>query len=274
MQLIFIRILKVPPLQSGPEDSQDRKEMAVSESEAFHQTALDRKLDQIRLSGSPSTVDESFDTFNQGSAAAQVARRKFNLNQFLQNAVYPAECTPQIAKHSNRSMLNASSLIDHMRSSNESTQLRNSLLGTTSNVSPNSTQRSSMDLDETLVDEELVLSLSQKPSQLDRTFMNDSFNQDEQNVLEILQRLEEVDEEQQINESCIEDDSILAPLSQAAERPASQRQSQIVNLTQKADATEQSSFNDNGEDLDSDDELLNDFSMSMLECMPQEITAT
>lgn len=250
--------------------------MAVSESEAFHQTALDRKLDQIRLSGSSqNTGDESFDTFNQSSAAAQVAHRKFNLNQFLQNAVYPAECTPQIAKHSNRSMLNASSLIDHMRSSNESTtQLRNSLLGTTSNVSLNSTQRSDMDLDETLVDEELVLSLSQKPSQLDRTFMNDSFNQDEQNLLDILQRLEEVDEEQQINESCIEDDSILAPLSQAAEKPTSQRQSQIVSLTQRADATEQRSFIDDGEDLDSDDELLNDFSMSMLECMPQEITAT
>lgn len=129
-----------------------------------------------------------------------------------------------------------------------------------------------MDLDETIVDEELVLSLTQKPSsQLDRTLLNESFNQDEHNVLAILQQLEEADEQQQIDESCIEDDSILAPLTQA-EKTASQRQSQIVNLTQKAVAAGQTSFND--ADLDSDDELLNDFSMSMLECMPSEAIAT
>lgn len=129
-----------------------------------------------------------------------------------------------------------------------------------------------MDLDETIVDEELVLSLSQKPSsQLDRTLLNETFDQDEHNVLAILQQLEEADEQQQIDESCIEDDSILAPLTQT-EKTASQRQSQIVNLTQKTVAANQTSFND--ADLDSEDELLNDFSMSMLECMPSETMAT
>lgn len=261
----------MPQLQSGPDVSQDQNEMAVSESEAFHQTALDRKLDQIRLSVSQNTGDESFDTLNQSSEAAQAARRKFNLNQFLQNSVYPAECTPHTVKHSNRSIMNASCLIDHMRSASQASQLRNSLLGTTTNdVNLSSAQRSSLDLDETMVDEELVLSLSQKPSQLDRTILNDTLNPDEQNVLEILQQLEEADEQQQIDESCIEDDSILAPLTQT-ENSTSQRQLQIVQLTQKIVQTEQTSFNDS--DFDSDDELLNDFSMSMLECMPSEMSS-
>lgn len=243
--------------------------MGVSESEAFHQTALDKKLDQIRLSVSQSTGDETIDTFNQNAPAA---RRKFNLNQFLHNSVYPAECTPH-SVHSNQSILNASCLIDHMRSASESSHLRNSLLATTTHdVSLNSTQRSSMDLDETIVDEELILSLTQKTSsQLDRKLLNESFNQDEHNVLAILQQLEEADEQQQIDESCIEDDSILAPLTQT-EKTTSQRQSQIVNLTQKAVAVGQTSFDD--ADLDSDDELLNDFSMSMLECMPSETITT
>lgn len=254
--------LKVPQLQSGSDVSQARNEVGVSESEAFHQTALDKKLDQIRLSVSQSTGDETLDTFNQ---TAQTARRKFNLNQFLHNSVYPAECTPH-SVHSNQSMLNASCLIDHMRSASETSHLRNSMLA--NDISFNSTQRSSMDLDETIVDEALVLSLSQKPSsQLDRTLLNETFNQDEHNVLAILQQLEEADEQQQIDESCIEDDSILAPLTQT-EKTASQRQSQIVNLTQKTVAAAQTSFND--ADLDSEDELLNDFSMSMLECMPSE----
>lgn len=268
----FISDLQVPQLQSGSDASQDRKEMAVSESEAFHQTALDRKLNQIRLSVSQSTGDESFDTFNQSNADAQAARRKFNLNQFLQNSVYPAECASQFMKHSNRSMLNASYLIDHVRSVSESSQLRNSLIGATPNhLSLNSTQRSNMDADETMVDEELVLILSQKPSQLDRTFLNESLNQDEHNVLEILQQLEEADEEQQIDESCIEGDSILAPLTQA-EKSTSQRQSQLVQNMQRDVAAEKKSFHD--ADLDSDDDLLNDFSMSMLECMPPDTTAS
>lgn len=261
----------MPPLQSGTDESQNRGEMAVSESEAFHQTALDKKLDQIRLSGSQSTGDETFAAVNE-SSAANATRRKFNLNQFLQNSVYPAECTPNSEKHSNRSMLNASCLIDHMRSASQSSQLKNSLIGDAPNdTSLNSTQRLNMDADDTLVDEELVLSLSQKTSQLDRTIQNESFNQDEYNVLEILQQLEEADENQQNDESCIEDDSILAPLTQV-EKSTSQRQSQLVRFSQKQISTEQTSFND--ADLDSDDELLNDFSMSMLECMPSEITAT
>lgn len=259
-------------MQSNPDPSQARADMTVTESEAFHQTALDRKLEHIRRSVSQSTGDESFDTFNRSNADAQTARRKFNLNQFLHNSVYAAECTPQSARHSNRTILNASCLIDHVRSSSDSTQLKHSIFGTASNnASLDCTQRSNFDLDETVVDEELVLSLSQKPSHLDRTIHDESFNQDEQDVLEILQQLEEADEQQQIDESCIEDDSALAPLTQT-ERSTSQRHTQMAQLTQKTSAADQTSFND--DDWDSDDELLNDFSMSMIECMLPDTKAT
>lgn len=223
----------------------------------------------MRLSASQPTSDDTFDTLNQSSAAAAM-RRKFDLNQFLQNSVYPAECTPLTDRHPSQSLMNASCLIDHMRSSSDLSQLRNSLMGSMANdVSLDSTQRTILDADETLVDEELVLCLSQKASQVDRTFLNETFNQDEHDVLEILQQLEEADEQQQIDDSCIEDDSILAPLKQA-ETSTSQRQSQLVQMSQNQVPAERASFND----VDSDDELLNDFSMTMLECMPLEMTAT
>lgn len=245
----------MPPLQSNPDASQNRAEMAVTESEAFHQEALDRKLDLIRLTPS----NDSFDPLNQSNATAPVAPRKFNLNQFIHNAVYPVEYTAESEQSSNHSVLNASFLIDHMRSVRESTQLRNSMLGT-SRVDDSPRNRSDALLDDTMVDEELVLSLTQKTSQLDRTLVNETLNEDDYNVLDILQQLEEADEQQQMDESCIEDDSILAPLTQLS-RTTSQRQSQMMNLTQRAQHT---SFGE--EDLDSDDELLNDFSMSMMEC--------
>lgn len=249
-----------------------------TESEIFHRTALDKKLEQIRLqkqqlTNSNSSKDTQNNSLDQSTdiniSKCPDTHRKFNLKQFLQNSVYPAECGPQ-SQESHRNMLDASFLIDHVHMGTAN-NLRSNTNTTHNMINDSLNETQLFDSNDTVVDEELVLSLSQKPTLSNATLLNESLNQDEYDVLDIFQQLEE--EEQQYNEkNFIENDSLLAPLSQHQEAMhVSQRQTQLLNLTQSAMSVaemETSTMTAFAEE-DSDDDLLNDFSMSILECVPE-----
>lgn len=93
-----------------------------TESDLYFKTVLASKLESNQ---------------NDSVITKKKPKGKFNLNNLLENAVYPAECDDE-------SLLNASVLPHLAKSSNG-----------------NSTQLSF--LDDTQVDEELILSLSQRP---------------------------------------------------------------------------------------------------------------
>lgn len=241
---------KFPLLSANPEPTSDRSSAIVTESEAFHQEALDKKLGAIQMSS-----DGSFQLDLTLTNQAADAQRKFNVNQFFQNAIYPSECSPGNIS-SSKSLLNASCLVDHLSSNNT----RDSKAFNATGWEP-----PSYDMNDSIVDEELILSLTQK-SASQRNFLNETLNDDELDMLEVLERLEEETEEQtELEQTIVEDGSLLAPLSQ---QPLSQtqRQSQIISLTHGAKA-EDGGADRSFLDGDSDDDLLNDFSLSMVECL-------
>lgn len=244
---MFEFILQPPPL-IVTQETQDRGLVPPTESEIFHLAALNRRLEQIAID-SPSTQSSGgsriFDqTINQSNA-----NRKFNLNQFLQNSIYPMELTQrEMNAVSDQSILDASCLIDHLRPLKAPSHR-------SSNDSP-STQSQSFNPNETFVDEELVLNLTQKLS--NATLLNETLNDNEHEVLDIFELLDENDDH---NETLrIDNDSVLAPLSQHPKE--STRFSQTNRETDLVTTSEEE---------DSDDDLLNQFSMSIINCVPDEL---
>lgn len=232
--------------------TQDRCTLEPTESEIFHQTALNRRLQQIHSDSSLTQSSHSShmldQTINQSNAS-----RKFNLDQFLQNSVYPAEWTPNKQNTMNeRNILDASILIDHLQasktmSSKDFDNIQSQQLG---NVQ--------FDLNDTFVDEEMILNLTQKAS--NQTIFNETLNENEHEVLDIFGLLEE-DESKPDETLRIDVDSALAPLSQRNEEKFQ------FSLSKYPDnSTRITSF----EEQDSDDDLLNEFSMSILDCLPGE----
>lgn len=133
-----------PPTVPLPED---RPNAHSTESEQFYLEALITKIKQLRELNetgsnetiSTSCINGSF-THNSGDT-----KKTFNLKQFLSNSVYPAECSP------NDDVLNASHILNH-------TSLK------FGSIKPNNSTAWQMEsvLDETIVDEDIILSLSQK----------------------------------------------------------------------------------------------------------------
>lgn len=233
------------------EASQDRCLLPPLDSELFHLTALNRRLEQLRAE-SPSTQSSDSILFEQTLNQSH-ANRKFNLNQFLQNSVYPAECE----NISQNGLLDASVMIDHLRTMKSSDNRSSSELSTVNSQQWNNVQ---FDPNETFVDEDLILNLTQKVS--NQTMLNETLDENEHEVLDIFETIEE-------NESIhdetmrIDDDSVLAPLSQRPRDNLSQHFSQSKQAKKDEQIT---SF----EEDDSDDDLLNEFSMSMIDCLPVE----
>lgn len=231
------------------EGTQDRGVLPPTESENFHQAAFDRRLEQLAADSPSTESSDSSRVFDQTLNRSN-ATKKFNLNQFLQNSVYPTECTPnEIKSSTSTSILNASFLIDHLKSSKPRS----------SNDSP-SILSQSFDPNETFVDEELVLNLTQKLS--NATLLNETLNANENEVLDIFEMLEE-DEPSHDDTLRIDDDSDLAPLTQHSKEQTHFSQSQPKQTTNSEQVT---SF----DDVDSDDDLLNQFSMSIIDCLPDE----
>lgn len=240
-----------PSLVATQEATQDRERLQLTESELFHAAALNRRMEQTR-SESPST--QSSDSLLDQTLNRSTANRRFNLNQFLENSVYPAEWAESSQSNDKFSIFNASYLIDHLGNSKS---LSHRTSNDTSSMPSQRYDSVEFDPNETFVDEDLVLSLTQKAS--NTTLMNETLNENENEVLDIFEELEEDDEPTHDETLRIDDDSVLAPLSQ---RPNVQ-----TNASQHQMSTDRvASF----EEDDSDDDLLNEFSMSMIDCMPTE----
>lgn len=258
--------MQVPPLVVSQEASQDRIQLPPVDSELFHQVALNRRLERLtgsQTSQSSDSLQQNTDssifeqTINQSSI-----HKKFDLNQFLQNAVYPAECNPDSSQELNSTILNASHLVNHLRSTKQPSS--NEYL-----ASSQSSSDIQSDLDDTIVNEDLVLSLTQRV--LNTTLMNETLNENEHDVLDILEVLED-DEQQRDEETCIDADSTLAPLSQAHEAFKFNHSQRFVTTTQLNQSTLKETHNliTSFTEEDSDDDLLNEFSMSILECLPSD----
>ncbi|XP_055316014.1 DNA polymerase zeta catalytic subunit isoform X2 [Sitodiplosis mosellana] len=239
-----------PPLITTQEASQDRDLLTPLDSELFHLAALNRRLEQLRAD-SPSTQSSDSILFDQTLNRSNV-NRKFNLNQFLQNSVYPAECE----NVSQSGLVDASFMIDHLRTMKPSENRSSSEMSTVYSQQWDNVQ---FDPNETFVDEELILNLTQKTS--NQTLLNETLNENEHEVLDIFETLEE-DESKHDETLRIDDDSVLAPISQRLKDNSSQHFSQSKH--KKDDHI--TSF----EEDDSDDDLLNEFSMSIIDCLPGE----
>lgn len=194
-------------------------------------------------------------------------KKKFDLNQFIKNAVYPAECPMDDDLNLTGTLLNASFQINHL-----STPMQSSSGDERVNLDDTMV---SQDLNETIVDEEMVWNLSQKIS------LNDSLTPNDYELLDIMRQLEEQEE---CDESgIIEEDSMLAPLTQSSiQQKLSQRQSQelaynknVIAVDQDEDNLFEDSVLENiqgkpkssnfADDYfnDSDDDLLNEFSREL-----------
>lgn len=136
-----------PPLEIP--QPEHRPMACATESDLFYREALITKLKESEDSqpGDESTTQDL--TLLNGSVLNET-KNKFHLRQLLANSVYPAECSQQ----SSGSLLNASLVLNH-RYDGIARQCH----------SRASNAFNSMCLDYTLVDEEIVNSLSQKQSQ-------------------------------------------------------------------------------------------------------------
>lgn len=247
--------------------TQDRGKLPPTDSESFHQAALNRRLEQLAAISSDDTLTPSSD--HSRMLDQTLANRRFDLNQFLQNSVYPSECTQADERQplSNQSILDASFLIDHSRAGRSSAL--SSRFGSTDSPLANSGDGDGsqpFDPNETFVDEDLILNLTQR-SQLNKTLTNETFNENEHEVLDIFELMEqqEEDEASMLDETMrIDDDSTLAPLSQQQRSNFSQRS----YLSQKSDVQREIAAFVDAED--SDDDLLNQFSMSIIDFLPDE----
>lgn len=247
--------------------AQDRGKLPPTDSETFHHAALNRRLEQLAAMSDDDTLTPTSD--NSRLLDQTMVNRRFDLNQFLQNSVYPSECTQVNEKQptSNQSILDASFLIDHSRAGRSSAL--SSRMGSTDSPSVNSGGGGSQPFDpnETFVDEDLILSLTQRSSQLNKTLTNETLNENEHEVLDIFELMEQQEEEEAstFDETMrIDDDSTLAPLSQSQQ----QRTNEIAYLSQKSALKQEIAAFEDGED--SDDDLLNQFSMSVIDFLPEE----
>lgn len=236
---------QVPPLVVTQETPESRGTIPPTESEIFHKNALNKRMKCLSRTAEKTFISESISNDSQISTSVLDQSRKFNLNHLLRNAIYPAEYSPnESIVDSNKTILNASHIVDHLRSFKQT--------GSNDTIETLSAGHLQFDLDETIVDEELVLSLTQKFS--NTTLLNETLDQEEHKVLDILEVLDEQDHDEQ---TYIDDDSVLAPLSQV--REPSQKFDEN-NAIESFDAE------------DSDDDLLNEFSMSILDCVPNELS--
>lgn len=143
MRIFAKQKFQCPPLEVAS-SQEPCKTCEPTESDTFYRQALIKKLEE---------PDDSMIVDEQNSERTlllpdRMPKKKFNLGAYLSQMVYPAECTNK----SSESMLDASMIVDHVSSG--------------ANGKRNLEKRSSSNhtADQSIIDEELVMSLSQKCS--------------------------------------------------------------------------------------------------------------
>ncbi|XP_033156819.1 DNA polymerase zeta catalytic subunit [Drosophila mauritiana] len=225
----------VPVLELPP--TQERHQIEVAESDIFYRTALESKLmtlEQSTLSEqtlSDQTILPNV-TMQTTLPGTKAQKRMFNLQKLLANAVYPEECS----QDQQQLLVNASFIQNHVT------------CGYSSSVSLSTPKDESDCLDETLVDEELILSLTQPHGAIPH---DATLREEDLELLDALQLLEEQNE----SESHVDLDSSLAPLSQHKKFELT------PELLDKETAAAAALFDEDGDsDEDADQETRHDFS--------------
>lgn len=136
-------VLELPP-------TQERHQIEIAESDIFYRTALESKLMTLEQSTlSEQTLSDQTIlpqvTMQTTMPGTKAQKRRFNLQKLLANAVYPEECS----QDQQQLLVNASFIQNHVT------------CGYSNSVSLSTSKDESDDLDETVVDEELILSLTQ-----------------------------------------------------------------------------------------------------------------
>ncbi|XP_037953294.1 DNA polymerase zeta catalytic subunit [Teleopsis dalmanni] len=277
---------EIPPLKVP--DTQERPFVQIAESDAFYRAGLFSKLIPLEMSTSDQTINSTIASslsttiLNKPEISQKEQKRTFNLKKLIANAVYPEECSQ------NDNLINASYIENHLPNNSifkaNSDDFNQELL-------PDANNSENVFLEETLVDEELILNLTQTqvplnaslrdldialldvmksleeenedetekdlPNSLKRLSHQDNCREQDTTILNILQQLEEENE----NENQIDLDSTLAPLSQ--QNKNFDQSPEYLNKETTAGTISKSTLL-NESDLDDDEEAkLHDFSIAM-----------
>ncbi|XP_023293724.2 DNA polymerase zeta catalytic subunit isoform X1 [Lucilia cuprina] len=244
--------------------TQERPDIQPTESEIFYRTALLSKLLAMETS-ILETTQISNQTLNSSlvsnvtlnpsntSLNSKQQKRTFNLTKILQNSVYPEECTQ------NDNLINASVIPNHL---NNTSIFEQSLMAKSNETKEQEIIKTAEDesvfLEDTIVDEELVLSLTQqqnRPTEEEHVPMNVTLREEDMELLDILQQLEEN------NEDKIDLDSSLAPMSQSHKNfPLSPQE--LDKETTNAALHKPSTDTDSEDDQENDDNT-HDFSIAL-----------
>lgn len=130
--------------------SQERLNIPITESDFMYRQIILQKLKDLQ--SSDDTIMNS-SSFMNSTNTENPSKRKFNLQSILNNAVYPAECSQDVGN-----LLDASIIQNHIVSSNRSLFSQNLMSSNEGETDVN------FNLDESIVDETIALSLSQRPS--------------------------------------------------------------------------------------------------------------
>lgn len=163
------KLEQIPALEVPPPDDRNQCPDTV-ESEIFHRTALWNKILEYNKSQSETILNDSLDvTTNMTTLLNQQQQREimkdkmpghskstiFSISKLLTNSIYPEECS-QDSIEKNRDIINASTVLDHL-SRKDSTSSESDLEMDNTNL----TQDNSLCyLDDTVVDEELILNIT------------------------------------------------------------------------------------------------------------------
>lgn len=144
----------VPPLEPPPFEI--RNDAKITDSHIFYKTALERKIFDNPSSDQTLNETTNLTILGSQSQASNVSKKSaFNLKKFMENSVYPEECTPE------SKLTNASFIHDHL----SSTSTFHTSGFVKSEKLPESQLSDSVFFDDTIVDEEMILALSQSQSQ-------------------------------------------------------------------------------------------------------------
>ncbi|XP_011292459.1 DNA polymerase zeta catalytic subunit [Musca domestica] len=251
----------IPALEVPP--TQERPIAYPTESEVFYRTALVSKLIALENSILETTqlTDQTINctqqsnvsnmTMNTSLNLTRQQKRTFNLTKMMENAVYPEECSD-----GSENLINASFVENHLSNNNVFQQSisNKELLDLTRADSEKLSEDESIFMDETIVDEELVLSLTQSQQHVPH---NATLREEDVELLNILQQLEEDN-----NSEKIDLDSSLAPLSQNQKEFALSPEL-LDKETAAAAVLEKSHCDDDLNKTDDTDDNLHDFSVAL-----------
>ncbi|KAL5288058.1 REV3L family protein [Megaselia abdita] len=179
--------IEVPLLEPPPFEI--RTDIKLSDSHVFYKSALEKKIldspadltlnetTNLTIMNSQSSLGQLSHNINVSHNQSHTSKKSaFNLKKYLENSVYPEECTPE------SNLTNASFIQDHLSSGSS---FHTSALLKPQEI-PSSQLSDSVFFDDTIVDEDILMALSQTQSQN----LNMSLNDQDVDFLRVMEDLE------------------------------------------------------------------------------------